>query len=71
MSAQKDRLVAATCGASMLATTGGPTAVPFRLCCAHSILQTGGGGSTVVRCVALDAGAVETRPVPGPPGAAP
>ena len=45
-------------------TAGGPTAVPFRLCCAHSIIRAGAGGPTSVQCAALGAGAVETPPVP-------
>jgi hypothetical protein len=59
-----DRTSPPMCGASSIATAGGPTAVPFRLCCAHSIIRAGAGGPTSVQCAALGAGAVETLPVP-------
>jgi hypothetical protein len=52
-----DRLRPPGCGASSIAATGGPTAVPFRLCCAHSIIQAGGGRPAGVQCAALAAGA--------------
>ena len=64
-----DRLRPPGCGASSIAATGGPTAVPFHLCCAYSIIQAGQGGPAGIRCAALVAGAAaplaDTWRVPG------
>jgi hypothetical protein len=63
MIAPGDRTLPAMCGASSIASAGGPTAVPFRLCCAHRIIGAGTGGA-VVQCAASVAAAVEMPAVP-------
>jgi hypothetical protein len=45
------------CGASAMAAAGGPAAVPFRLCCAMSIIGRDGAGPTAERCGAFHADA--------------
>jgi hypothetical protein len=60
MSAPSDRIPAPACGASSIAATGGPTAVPFRLCCAHSIIRSGADGPAAVQCAVAGGGASET-----------
>ena len=41
MIAPGDRTLPPMCGASSIASAGGPTAVPFRLCCADRIIRAG------------------------------
>jgi hypothetical protein len=71
MNGPNKRMPQPPCGASSIATAGGPTAVPFRLCCAQSIIQTSGNNAGPRWCDALDAGSVRARPGAATLGTAP
>jgi hypothetical protein len=58
------------CGASAIRAAGGPTRVPFHLCCALAMISTAGPGSEPFVCGALEpdpvrCGALEPDPVVG------
>jgi hypothetical protein len=44
------------CGASAILATGGPAAVPFRLCCALTIIHAGGPDPVPMACDAFESG---------------
>jgi hypothetical protein len=46
------------CGASAILATGGPAAVPFRLCCALTIIHAGEQDPVPLACGALESGSV-------------
>jgi hypothetical protein len=50
------RLTPGECGASAILAAGGPTAVPFHLCCALTIIHAGGPDPVPLVCGALESG---------------